>query len=153
MHFVMTKWILLFVIGIMFESTGLVFLKKGMMTEKGMMTVAEVRPLTVSKAFSVVKTAATNGQILLGVFCQAVFFACLVVLMTQADISFLWPLTGLGFVVATVAGAIFLHEHVSSVRWAGVILSMIGAALISASGQAKPTGGATPQAVSQLQHK
>ena len=64
----MTKWILLFVIGIMFESTGLVFLKKGMMTEKGMMTVAEVRPLTVSKAPGVVKAAATNGQILLGVF-------------------------------------------------------------------------------------
>jgi drug/metabolite transporter (DMT)-like permease len=152
MHFVMTKWILLFVIGIMFESTGLVFLKTGMVTT-GMMTVPEVRPLTVSRALGVVKTAATNGQILLGVFCQAVFFACMLVLMTQADISFLWPLTGLGFVVATVAGAIFLHEHVSSLRWAGVILSMIGAALISTSGQAKPTGGATPQAVSQLQHK
>ncbi|MGB7746915.1 MAG: EamA family transporter [Verrucomicrobiia bacterium] len=143
----MTKWILLFVIGIMFESTGLVFLKKGMIT------VPEVRPLTVSKAFSVVKTAATNGQILLGVFCQAVFFACLLILMTQADISFLWPLTGLGFVVAAVAGAIFLHEHVSSVRWAGVILSMIGAALISSSGHPKSTGEAASQAVSQLQHR
>jgi drug/metabolite transporter (DMT)-like permease len=143
----MTKWILLFVIGIMFESTGLVFLKKGMMT------LPEVRSLTVSKAPSVVKAAATNGQILLGVFCQAVFFACTLILMTQTDISLLWPLTGLGFVVATVAGAVFLHEYVSSLRWAGVILSMIGAALISASGQAKPTGGATPQAVSQLQHK
>jgi multidrug transporter EmrE-like cation transporter len=143
----MTKWILLFVIGIMFESTGLVFLKKGMME------VPEVRPLTISKALSIVKTAATNGQILLGVFCQAVFFACLLVLMTQADISFLWPLTGLGFVVATLAGIIFLHEHVSSVRWAGIILSMIGAALISVSGHTKPTGGATPQEVSQLENR
>jgi multidrug transporter EmrE-like cation transporter len=143
----MTKWILLFVIGIMFESTGLVFLKKGMMT------VPEVRPLTVSKALSVVKTAATNGQILLGVFCQAVFFACLLVLMTQADISFLWPLTGLGFVLATLAGIIFLHEHVSSVRWAGIILSMIGAALISVSGHTKPTGEAPSQEVSQLENR
>jgi multidrug transporter EmrE-like cation transporter len=143
----MTKWILLFVIGIMFESTGLVFLKKGMME------VPEVRPLTISKALSVVKTAATNGQILLGVFCQAVFFACLLVLMTQADISFLWPLTGLGFVVATLAGIIFLHEHVSSVRWAGVILSMVGAALISVSGHTKPTGEAPSQEVSQLENR
>jgi multidrug transporter EmrE-like cation transporter len=143
----MTKWILLFVIGIMFESTGLVFLKKGMMT------VPEVRPLTVSKALSVVKTAATNGQILLGVFCQAVFFACLLVLMTQADISFLWPLTGLGFVLATLAGIIFLHEHVSSVRWAGIILSMIGVALISVSGHTKPTGEAPSQEVSQLENR
>jgi multidrug transporter EmrE-like cation transporter len=143
----MTKWILLFVIGIMFESTGLVFLKKGMME------VPEVRPLTISKALSVVKTAATNGQILLGVFCQAVFFACLLVLMTQADISFLWPLTGLGFVLATLAGIIFLHEHVSSVRWAGIILSMIGVALISVSGHTKPTGEAPSQEVSQLENR
>jgi drug/metabolite transporter (DMT)-like permease len=143
----MTKWILLFLVGIMFESTGLVFLKKGMMT------LPDVRLLTFSKAPSVVKAAATNGQILLGIFCQAVFFACTLVLMTQTDISLLWPLTGLGFVVATVAGAVFLHEHVSSLRWAGVILSMIGAALIGTSGQAKPTGGATPQAVSHSQHR
>jgi multidrug transporter EmrE-like cation transporter len=142
----MTKWILLFIIGIMFESTGLVFLKKGMMN------MPEVRPLTVSRAVSVAKAAATNTQILLGVFCQAVFFACLVALMTQADISFLWPLTGLGFVVATIAGAVFLHEHVSPVRWAGVILSMIGAALISFSGHAKPTGDGPSHAITQLEH-
>ena len=143
----MTKWILLFVIGIMFESTGLVFLKKGMMT------LPDVRALTVSKMPSVVKAAATNGKILLGVFCQAIFFACTLVLMTQTDISLLWPLTGLGFVAATVAGAIFLHEHVSSLRWAGVILSMIGAALIGFSGHPKATGPAAPQPDTQLQHQ
>jgi undecaprenyl phosphate-alpha-L-ara4N flippase subunit ArnE len=143
----MTKWIVLFIIGIMFESTGLVFLKRGMAD------LPDVRLLTVSEIPGVVKTAVSNGQILLGVFCQAVFFACTLVLLTQTDISLLWPLTGLGFVVATVAGAVFLHEHVSSLRWAGVILSLIGAALISASGREKPTGEATPQAVSQLQHK
>jgi drug/metabolite transporter (DMT)-like permease len=143
----MTKWILLFVIGILFESTGLVFLKKGMTT------LPDVRLLSVSKVPNVLKAAATNGQILLGVFCQAVFFACTLVLMTQTDISLLWPLTGLGFVVATIAGAVFLHEHVSSLRWAGVVLSMIGAALISFSGHAKATGEAAPQPNTQLQHQ
>jgi hypothetical protein len=143
----MAKWILLFVIGIVFESTGLVFIKKGMTA------FPEVRPLTVSKMPGVVKTAATNGQILLGVFCQAVVFTCTLALMTQIDISLLWPLTGPGFVVATVAGAVFSHNHVSSLRWAEVIQSMVGAALISARGQAKPTGGATPQAFSQLPYK
>jgi|SRR5208282_2333088 len=143
----MTKWILLFVIGITFESAGLVFLKKGMME------VPEVRPLTVSKALSVAKAATTNMHILMGVFFQALFFASLLVLMTRADISFLWPLTGLGFVVATLAGIIFLHEQVSSVRWAGVVLSMIGAALISASGHPKPAAAPTSHELSQLPQK
>jgi len=116
------------------------------------MDLREVGPLTVSKAISVAKVGVTNAHFRLGIFCQAVFFACLLVLMTQADISFLWPLTGLGFVVATLAGIIFLQEHVSSVRWLGVILSLVGAALISASGRAKPAGSAIQDA-SALQQK
>ena len=51
--------------------------------------------------------------------------------MSKSDISFLWPLTALSFVFATFAAMWFLHERVSAIRWAGVILIMIGAAFIS----------------------
>jgi uncharacterized membrane protein len=57
--------------------------------------------------------------------------------MARSDISFLWPLTGLSFVFATFAAILFLHEEVSAIRWAGVLLVMIGAALISYSEHAK----------------
>jgi drug/metabolite transporter (DMT)-like permease len=147
LHYDMTKWIFIFVIGILFESAGLVLLKKGMMD------LPEVRSLTVSKSLDLVTAAVTNVHILTGVFCQAVFFACLLVLMTQTDISFLWPLTGLGFVVATLAGIVFLHENVSGIRWAGVILSMVGAALIGMSGHTKPSSGAAPQEAQGLYEK
>ena len=52
-------------------------------------------------------------------------------LLSRSDISFLWPLTALSFVFATFAAIWFLGERVSGVRWAGVVLIMIGAALIS----------------------
>jgi drug/metabolite transporter (DMT)-like permease len=77
-------------------------------------------------------------NVLLGVFCEAVFFASLLILMAKSDISFLWPMTGLSFVFATFAAIWFLHERVSPVRWAGVVCVMIGAALISYSEHAKP---------------
>ena len=48
-------------------------------------------------------------------------------------------MTGLSFVFATLAAILFLHEQVSTVRWAGVVLIMIGAALISYSEHAKET--------------
>jgi uncharacterized membrane protein len=48
-------------------------------------------------------------------------------LMSKTDISFLWPLTGLSFVFATFAAIWFLGEHVSSMRWIGVALIMVGA--------------------------
>ena len=51
--------------------------------------------------------------------------------MSKSDISFLWPLTGLSFVFATFAAIWFLNEHVSAVRWVGVVLIVAGAALIS----------------------
>ena len=80
----------------------------------------------------------TNPHILLGVFFEALFFACLLILMSKSDISFLWPLTALSFVFATLAAMWFLHEQVSPIRWAGVVFIMIGAALISYSEHAKP---------------
>ena len=60
-------------------------------------------------------------------FFEALFFAFLLILMAKSDISFLWPLTGLSFVFATLAAIWFLREQVSGIRWAGVVLIMLGA--------------------------
>ncbi len=125
----MIKLLLILLIGLVFESTGVVLLKKGMSQ------IGEVRVLNAGDALRVVKAGATNPQVLLGVFFEALFFACLLILMSKSDISFLWPLTALSFVFATIAAILFLHERVSAVRWAGVVFIMIGAALISYSQQ------------------
>ncbi len=132
----MTKVLLILFIGLLCESTGVVLLKKGMTH------IGDVQSVTPREIARVVRAGATNPQILLGVGFEALFFACLLVLMARSDISFLWPLTALSFVFATFAAILFLHEKVSATRWAGVILIMIGAALISYSqqtGQAKKT--------------
>ncbi len=121
----MAKLLLILVIGLVFESTGVVLLKKGMSQ------IGEVKIVSAGEVGRVLKAGVTNGQILLGVFFEALFFVCLLILMSKSDISFLWPLTGLSFVFATLAAILFLHEQVSVVRWAGVIFIMIGAALIS----------------------
>src|SRR6266446_385661 len=73
-----------------------------------------------------------------GVVFEALFFACLLILMSKSDITFLWPLTALSFVMTTLAALLFLGEEVSPVRWAGVIFIVIGAALISYSEHSKP---------------
>src|SRR5215831_20917403 len=127
----MAKLLLILFIGLVFESTGVVLLKKGMTQ------IGEVKALRASEIARVVKAGVTNPQILLGVFFEALFFGCLLVLMSKSDISFLWPLTALSFVFATFAAIMFLHEQVSAVRWAGVILIMIGAGFISYSEKAK----------------
>jgi len=121
----MVKLLLILLIGLAFESTGVVLLKKGMTR------IGEVKTVSASEIIRLVKAGATSPQILLGVFFEAFFFVCLLVLMNESEISFLWPMTGLSFVFATFAAVLFLGEHVSRVRWAGVILIVMGAALIS----------------------
>jgi len=127
----MAKLLLILFIGLAFESTGIVLLKKGM-TEVG-----SVSHINAAEVLRVVKAGVLNSRILRGVFFEALFFVCLLILMAKSEISFLWPLTALSFVFATLAAMWFLHEQVSSIRWAGVIFIMIGAALISYSEHAK----------------
>ena len=128
----MAKLLLILLIGLVFESTGVVLLKKGMIQ------VGEVQVVNAAEIARVVKAGLTNSLVLLGVFFEALFFVCLLILMSKSDISFLWPLTALSFVFATFAAIWFLNEQVSVIRWAGVIFIMIGAALISYSEHVRP---------------
>jgi drug/metabolite transporter (DMT)-like permease len=130
----MAKLLLILLIGLMFESAGVVLLKKGMTR------IGEIKTINPGEIARVIKTGATNSQILLGVFFEALFFLCLLILMNESEISFLWPMTGLSFVFATLAATLFLHERPSPVRWFGVVLIMAGAALISYSEHAKTKG-------------
>ena len=127
----MIKLLLILLIGLVFEAAGVVFLKKGITQ------VGEVKQVTAAEIFRVVKAGVANPCILSGVFFEALFFVSLLVLLAESDISFLWPLTALSFVMTTFAAMFFLGERVSSVRWAGVAFIMIGAALISYSEHAK----------------
>lgn len=127
----MVKILLILLFGLACESTGVILLKKGMTH------IGDINGYTVAEMFRVFKAGVTSPQILLGVFFEAVFFGCLLLLMNKSDISFLWPLTALSFVFATLAAMIFLGESVSWIRWIGVALIMLGAAFISYSEHAK----------------
>ena len=127
----MPKLLLILIVGLVFESTGVILLKKGMTQ------IGDMNSHNADEIFRVVRAGATNPQILLGVFFEALFFLCLLILMSKSDISFLWPLTALSFVFATFAAMWFLGEQVSAMRWVGVILIVLGAAFISYSQHAK----------------
>ena len=134
----MIKLLLILCVGLVFESTGVILLKKGMIQ------IGDLNGVTAAEIFRVARAGATNPQIWLGMFFEALFFFCLLFLMARSEISFLWPLTALSFVFATFAAMWFLHERVAPVRWAGVLFIMIGAALISYSEHAKPKLPAAP---------
>ncbi len=139
----MAKLLIILLIGLLFEAVGVVYLNKGLRQ------VGEVKQISVGEILRVVKSGVTNANILLGVLFEAIFFGTLLTLMSKgADISFIWPLTALGFVFTTLAAKFILNEHVPLVRWGGVLLIMAGAALITYS-EKKEEKKPAPPAVSK----
>ena len=56
-------------------------------------------------------------------------------LLSVVDLSFILPMTAVGYVLAALLGRVFLHEVVSPQRWLAVTLIFGGAALVSSTPQ------------------
>jgi drug/metabolite transporter (DMT)-like permease len=51
-------------------------------------------------------------------------------LLSLADLSFVLPVTAVGYVIAVFLGKVFLHETVTNQRWLGTLLIFAGAAVV-----------------------
>ena len=122
----MTLFKLLLILGValVLEAVGVVFLSQGLRQ------IGEMQQFSFAELSRMFVRGITNGRILLGVFMEAVFFGLLLIMLKNWDVSLIWPLTSLGFVLTTVAAKFIRHEDVSVVRWSGVLLIMAGAALV-----------------------
>ena len=111
--------------GLLMEAVGVVLLSKGIKE------IGDMAQVDLGELLRLVGRGATNRNILLGVAFEAGFFGCLLFLMSRGDVSFIWPLTALSFVLTTLAAKLFLHEQVSGLRWCGVLLIILGAGVIT----------------------
>ena len=127
----MTKIFVILIFALCVEAVGVVFLSKGLKQ------IGEVQTVSTREIGRVIGKGATNPSVLLGVALEAAFFGALLYLLSQRDVSLIWPLTSLGFVITAIAAKYILKEEVSALRWAGVALIVIGAALVSYSEKAK----------------
>jgi uncharacterized membrane protein len=67
--------------------------------------------------------------VLAGIVLLIVWTLLRIRLLGLADLTFVLPVTAVGYVLNAVLGAAVLHEHVSLQRWAGTLLIVAGAAL------------------------
>jgi uncharacterized membrane protein len=51
-------------------------------------------------------------------------------LLSLADLSFVLPVTAVGYILAALLGKVFLHELVTPQRWLGTVLIFAGAMLV-----------------------
>ncbi|PWU09671.1 MAG: transporter [Terriglobia bacterium] len=108
------------------------FLKRGMPAELG----------TASDYITVLFRPAVT----LGVLLLILWLASRMALLSWADLSYVLPVTSIGYVLVAVAGRLLLHEQITARRWAGIALIMAGVALVSSATApqtyARPKAGA-----------
>lgn len=82
--------------------------------------------------------ALLQPAVVIGVALLIVWTLARMALLSWADLSFVLPVTAIGYVLSAVAGMALFHEHVSAERWAGALLVTAGAALVGAEKPAAP---------------
>ena len=56
-------------------------------------------------------------------------------LLSLADLSFVLPVTAVGYVLAALFGQVFLHEVVTAQQWLGTVLIFMGSGLVGTTAQ------------------
>ena len=76
-------------------------------------------------------TVLFRPAVALGVALLILWLASRMALLSWADLSYVLPVTSIGYVLVAIAGRLLLHEQISPKRWVGIALIMTGVALVS----------------------
>jgi len=145
----MTKILIIVLIAFAFEAFGVISLKKGI-NEIGARYTERAAAMPAWKNVAhLVGNWFANKNVLFGLLLETIFFVLLNYLLGQQDVSFVWPLTGVSFIMTTLAAQFILHERVDAVRWSGVALIVLGAAFISYSEHQKERAAPAPVVASE----
>ncbi len=81
-------------------------------------------------------TLATDVTFLGGMALLIAFFILFLTLLSKLDLSYVLPVTSLGYVITALLGALLLGETVSALRWTGIAAIAIGVYLVTRSAEA-----------------
>lgn len=98
---------------------------------RAMKTIGEVKDFTPRGLLGVAGRAVCVPWMWIGFAMMGTAYFALLGMLARANVSFVIPMTALGYVVGALGGRWFLGETVSRRRWTGVLLVCAGVVLIS----------------------
>ena len=75
-------------------------------------------------------TALFSPWVMTGIVLLIVWLLSRMALLSWADLSYVLPVTSLGYVANALIGRWFLNEQVTTARWAGTLLIVAGTVLV-----------------------
>jgi drug/metabolite transporter (DMT)-like permease len=97
---------------------------------RAMKTIGEVKDFRPASLVRVMLRAIRLPWMWVGVSLMAIAFFALLGALSLENVSFVVPVTALSYAAGTLGGEVFLGEHVSRRRWAGVLLVCVGVTLV-----------------------
>lgn len=92
-----------------------------------------------------------NPWVAAGVALLILWLLARMTLLSWADLSYVLPVTSIGYVLTAVLGRVLLDEHVSAGRWAGTLFIMAGTALVGSTSVRTRPHKAPRERASELQ--
>ena len=111
---------------------------------RGMQDIGSLETYVPTAVVSYFGQALSNPYVIGGTLLNAVFYFLLLTALSWADVTVALPFTALEYGFAAVLALTFLQEVVPPVRWAGIVLVIVGAVLISVSGGADQGNPSSP---------
>ncbi len=125
----MTKTILLILFDVLVSVAGQLTLKRGMMEVGKIDAAFFANPLA-----GVWRMFTTTPLVLLGLAMYGVGAFIWLIVLSRANLSYAYPMIALTYVLVPLAAWLFLNEPaIPPLRWAGMVLIIIGVALVAQS--------------------
>jgi drug/metabolite transporter (DMT)-like permease len=121
-HMPLSRYLVLLAVAA-FAAVGDFFLKQGM---------SRVGEIHLSRAQQAV-AAVFQPMVAIGIFFLIGFFACYLTALSWADLTYVLPATGIGYVFMALLARFVLQEHVSAARWMGIFLITCGVGFVAQS--------------------
>ena len=102
---------------------------------RGMKAFGPVVPSHILYLF----TAVLNPWVFLGIFFLLAFMSAYLSALSWADLTYVLPATAFSYVFIALIARFLLHEHISPVRWLGIVLISAGVGFVAGGPESSST--------------
>ena len=104
------------------------------LVRQGMQMVGSLEQYAPMALMAYFGQALTNPYVIWGTVLNAVFYFLFLAALSWTDVTVVMPMTALEFSIAAVLAIMILKEVVPPLRWAGIVLVVLGVILIAVGG-------------------
>ena len=120
------KIFLLIVLNDVGDTFAQLFMKKGL-------NLTGISNISLGNIGEFAVKGASSPLVWLGLFIFVLNFFVWIVILSRVDLSIAMPVGSTSYIFVPIVSMIFLHEHISLLRWSGIILIIFGIHFVSQS--------------------